>query len=213
MTVALQALRQELTSLRALVVALEKAEAIVASACEPTPTPTPEPAPEEPAIAKHDSRARSRRYTTRAQVRDLIVTHGPLTRGEILRALGGRPKTMDKKLKILLDDGEITADGRPGARRYRAPSAKGRPRGGGSAPIARQASSSIPERGVYPVYDAIADRGTATTAQLARATKQPTAVVVEQGRRLVQLGLVQFRGEGGERVWRMTDAAIGRDAA
>lgn len=213
MTMALQAVREELTSRRALVAALEQAEAVLASAYESSSTPVIKPASDDAVVAKHAPRARRRRRSTPEQVRDYVVAHGPLTRGQVVHALGGHPKTMDKKLKILLDDGEIEADGRPGARRYRAPSATVRPRAGGSGRKAGGASSSVPEHGVYPLYDAIADLGSATTDQLAKATKQPTSVVVEQGRRLTQLGLVRFRGVGGKRVWLMADAATEGDAA
>jgi hypothetical protein len=79
-------------------------------------------------------------------------------------------------------------------------------RGKTPAPVA-------PERGVYPLYDAIVDLDSATTAQLANRTGLPTKLVVEQGQRLLQLGLVRFIGVGREREWLTTQPESVRDAA
>jgi hypothetical protein len=213
MTVALEAIREELALLRPRLGALEQAEALLASAYEP---PTPRPAvdrygPSAAAVAAapavgaprpRDARPR----VTRAQVRDYVVAEGPVRRGEILTGLGLRPSTLDKKLKRLLDDREIAADGRAGARHYRAP-------GRSTRRTAARAPSPAPERGVYPVYDAIGDcGGSATTPQLAAATGLPASLVVEQGRRLTRLRLVRFAGVGGKRVWTTDGASAGGPA-
>jgi hypothetical protein len=62
------------------------------------------------------------------------------------------------------------------------------------------------------MYDAIVDLDGATTEQLSRRTGLPTSLVVEQGRRLVALGLVRFTQVGEARVWRATQSEIGGDA-
>lgn len=201
----LEAIREELASLRPRVGALEQAEALLVSAYEVLGPPAVE-APRTMAVSiKRASRAPGGGGPSREQIYDFVVTCGPVGRGEILAALGGNPKSVDNRLRSLFVKGEIEADGRRGSRRYRAPSTK--------APSAGRkmgrASSPVPERGVYPVYDAIGDLGGATTEQLAAATGQPTSHVVEQGRRLVQLGLVRFAGVGGKRMWLAADAAAG----
>jgi hypothetical protein len=74
-------------------------------------------------------------------------------------------------------------------------------------------ATATPERGVYPLYDAIVELNGATTAQLANQTGLPTKLVVEQGQRLLQLGLVRFMGVGRERKWLTTQPESERDAA
>jgi hypothetical protein len=205
----LQAVREELASLRPRVGALEQAEALLASAYEVLGPPEVEAPRSVAAGITRASRAPSGGRATREQIRDYVVTCGPVGRGDILAALGGDPKSVDNRLRSLFVKGEIEADGRRGARRYRAPSTTAQSRVGGTGRKAGQTSSSVPERGVYPVYDAIGDLGGATTEQLAVATGQPKTHVVEQGRRLVQLGLVRFAGVGGKRMWLAADAAAG----
>ncbi|MGH2853091.1 MAG: hypothetical protein ACRDLF_02720 [Solirubrobacteraceae bacterium] len=146
-------------------------------------------------------------------MRDYIIAHAPLTRGEIVAALGGSPQAIDSKLKHMLADGEIGADGRRGALRYRSPDAPTRtlvPVGSKSDVLP---SPILPPRGVYPLYDAIVDLNGATTEQLARHLGLPTNLVVEQGRRLIQLGLVRFTGVGKARMWLLTLSETARDAA
>jgi hypothetical protein len=100
--------------------------------------------------------------------------------------------------------GEIVTEGERGAYRYRAadaPKTVSVP-----AVVAGSVSAVAPERGVYPLYDAIVDTGGASTDQLSRRMQLPASVVVEQGRRLVQLGLVRFTDVGSGRVWRAVRA-------
>lgn len=75
-----------------------------------------------------------------------------------------------------------------------------------------EAPASLPDRGVYPLYDTIVDLGGATTEQLARRTGLPRNLVVERSRRLRQLGLVRFTGVGETRMWLPTAMGIARDA-
>jgi hypothetical protein len=51
------------------------------------------------------------------------------------------------------------------------------------------------------VYDAALDLGSASTQQLVEHTGLPTSIVVEQGRRLVRIGLLHFTGTGDKRAW------------
>jgi len=142
-----------------------------------------------------------------------VIAHAPITRGELIAALGGHPKTMDNRLRSLLKDGEIGVEGRSGARRYRSPETPNvvplPPMGSSTRPE----SQPPPDHGVYPMYDAILSLGSATTEQLTRETGLPTNLVVEQGRRLIQLGLVRFTGVGKERLWLPTQSEIVRGAA
>jgi hypothetical protein len=215
MTTALEAAREELATLRMRVDRLEQAEAILSPAHEPTDPRQPKgPRPTRVKIVPRRAPRRSiRQGSTRTGLRKHIIAHGPLTRGELVAALGCNPNSVDNSLRRLLADGEIAADGRPGARLYRAPDAAAVV---GSVPTLK--SSKInplqppPERGVYPMYDAIVDLDGGTTEQLSKRTGLPTSHVVEQGRRLMQLGLIRFTGVGRERMWLSTSTETVRDA-
>jgi hypothetical protein len=134
-------------------------------------------------------------------VRDYIIAHAPLTRGEIVSALDGNPQAIDDKLRHLLADGEIGADGPPGARRYRSPDVPTHTLTPVGSERDKPLPPTLPDRGVYPLYDAIVDLNGATTEQLIGHTGLPTNLIVEQGRRLIQLGLVRFTGVGKTRMW------------
>jgi hypothetical protein len=210
MTTALEVIREELTTMRQRISCLEQAELIIRPAYEPAEPrrlATPTPSAARPAPRRRPSSGNP----TRTQLRKHVVAHGPVTRGELLAALGGKPKLVSDRLRQLLETGEIGADGRPGARRYRAPDA---PEVVSALPVPAKMSvtHALPERGVYPMYDAIVDLDGATTEQLSRRTGLPTSLVVEQGRRLVALGLVRFTQVGEARVWRATRSEIGGDA-
>jgi hypothetical protein len=210
MTTALEAVREELAALRPYVNRLEDAEALLDPAYPPTsPLAT---TPRNTKTKRMRKRLRHRN-PTRSQVRDYIIAHAPLTRGEIVAALDGNPQAIDNKLRHLLADGEIGADGRPGARRYRSPDALTHPLTPAGSKQDKPSPPMRPDRGVYPLYDAIVDLGGATTEQLTGHTGLPTSSIVEQGRRLMQLGLVRFTGVGKTRMWLSTQSAIARDAA
>jgi hypothetical protein len=148
------------------------------------------------------------RATSRAQLRVYIATHAPVTRREILEVFGGSPHAIDNKLRRMVLAGEIVAEGRRGSRCYRPPD--------GPANMPRPATlahRSPPARGVYPVYDVIVDMNGATTGQLMKRTGLPASLVVEQGRRLMQLGLVRFTGAGKTRRWLPTISEMESDAA
>jgi hypothetical protein len=201
MTTPLQAIRGELTVLRPRIELLEQAEALVALAYAP---------PQARRSRRPARRSRTEHQgSRRAHVREYVVAHGPLSRRQLVDAVGGHPDAISKILKRLLDDGEIAAEGRSRSRRYRAPGPDTPVRDERPQPGSRR---TPPARGVYPVYDAIADAGGATTVELAAKMGMPVAIVVEQGRRLVQLGLVRFAGAGGQRQWLPASDAAG-DAA
>jgi hypothetical protein len=108
----------------------------------------------------------------------------------------------------MLASGEIGADGKPGARRYRSPDGRRRmPR------PELVLDRPLPDRGVYPVLDTIMDSGGATTQQIAKQTGLPKHLVVEQARRLVQIGLVRFTDTGSERRWLLGQPDLRSDAA
>jgi hypothetical protein len=133
------------------------------------------------------------------QLREHIIAHSPINRRELLEAVDGHPTAIDKKVRRLLANGEIAVDGQPGSRVFLAPSSTQQ----AVPPTSPNPSPSRipPERGVYPVYDAAVDLGSASTQQLMEHTGLPTSIVVEQGRRLVRIGLLRFTETGGKRVW------------
>jgi hypothetical protein len=152
------------------------------------------------------------RNPTSVEIREHLAARSPLTRREIIAELGGGSKGIDEKLKRLVTNGEIRVEGPPRQRVYSALPDLTQP--ARPATVTRGgAPRTIPERGVYPLHDAVADLGGATTAQLAQHMELPTKLVVEQGQRLLQLGLVGFRGVGRERVWFITLPETERDAA
>ena len=51
------------------------------------------------AVERSHSDASGRPNPTRAEIRDYIVAHGPVSRGEIGRALGGSMNALDDKLR------------------------------------------------------------------------------------------------------------------
>jgi hypothetical protein len=213
MTTALEAIREELTTMREHISCLERAEVIIRPVYEPTEPPrstTPTPPPAKPAPTRR--RRPTCQNRTSAELREYVVAHGPLTRGELVAALGGNAHAMDQSLARLLAAGKIAADGRPRELRYRSPHVA-EVVSAPSVPAEASAAHAAPERGVYPMYDAIVDLDGASTQQLSRRMELPTSLVVEQGRRLVQLGLVRFTQAGQERVWRATRAETVGDAA
>jgi hypothetical protein len=143
---------------------------------------------------------------------DYILNHGPIRRGDLIRALGGKPDTTNKRLKRLLENRRIVGEGPSGQRRYRC--CQEQPES--VPPIEAPQTSpptALPDRGVYPLYDAIVDLGGATTQQLMARTGLPANLVVEQGRRLMQLGLIRFTGVGESRMWLPAQSELLRDAA
>jgi hypothetical protein len=207
MSAAVEAIRAELSSLRLQVTRLECAEALLASEELPTASHTTR---RVTSSARPDTRAsRARGHTksdvhapTSEQVRDYVLSHGPVSRRQLLEALGGNPHTMDNRLKWLISSGAIVREGERGKRQYLAP--EGLSCTGRSVTISASRDTSFvepPQRGVYPVYDAIVDLGDATTDELATHLEQPSRIVVEGGRRLVKLGLVRFTSVGDVRKW------------
>lgn len=194
MTTALEAIRSELATLRLQVHQLECAERLVDTTRQLAVPQTP-PQPRQAAAPTARKRP-SGQNPSRTQLREHIFAHAPINRRELLAAFGGSAKSIDNKLRAMVAAGEIGVDGPRGAQRYRPPDVPvemPRPELVTNAPV--------PARGVYPVYDVIVDRNGATTEQLARETGLPTDLVVEQGRRLAQLGLVRFTDVGKARKW------------
>ncbi|HEY2718003.1 MAG TPA: hypothetical protein VGI52_00125 [Solirubrobacteraceae bacterium] len=191
MTTALEYLHKELDILRSRVTSLEKAEEILRPAYEL-------PKQQEPAARAQSSTSSqpTPQNPTQVQLCDYIAAHHPITRGELLTALGGNAKAVDKKLNLLLMSGRIGADGRPGRRRYRPPGPH-RPAPDGQSGL----SPVAPARGVYPMYDEIVDLGMVTTESLAQRTGKPASQIVKEGRKLLQLKLVRISEDGSTRAW------------
>jgi hypothetical protein len=164
-------------------------------------------------VESRRSIAPSSRNRTSAEVREHLAANGPLTRGEIVADLGGNAGAIDKKLKRLLAKDEIRAEGPPRKRLYSSAEKPRRLPTSATATRGKTRAPAAPERGVYPLYDAIGDLNGATTARLAQQTGLPRKLVVEQGQRLLKLGLVRFRGVGRERIWLTTQLESERDAA
>jgi hypothetical protein len=211
MTTAIEAIRGELATLRLHINRLECAEAMLGPAHELIEPPS-SVVPSNGVMLTTPKESR-RRNPTRVQLREYIIEHAPITCRELLVALGGSPQAMHNKLRRLLADGEIGVDGRPGARRYRSPDVPERTVMPSIASGTTPTPQTPPERGVYPLYDAIVELNGATTEQLVRRTGLPTSLVVEQGRRLMQLGFARFTGVGDRRMWLPTSPETVRDAA
>lgn len=211
MVSTLEAICDDLKTLRLQVSCLERVQALLLSIQQEQKEAPPQPTP-----SINSSRTTTRETNTTnptgAEVYDYIVAHGPVTRRELLDALGGKSQAIDNKLKYLVAKGGIATQGTRRARRYIA----SRPSKSvtASSPAGDPSSShDTPDRGVYPVYDAIIDLGKATTAELAHHTSLPLDVVVEQGRNLIRLGLVRFTGVGKMRVWLPAQSREIREAA
>lgn len=210
MTTVLEAIRWELSTLRVRITCLEQAEVALGPLYEPMN-------PCQPAVLKADitkpaPRKPRRRGVTCAQVREHVIAHAPITRRELIEALGCPACAMDKKLRHLVANGEIGVDGQRDQRTYRSPNSPEVVSPPVSELLRISEPAMPPARGVYPMYDAIIDLDGATTEQLMKRTGLPTNLVVEQGRRLLQLGLVRFRGIGDARVWLPTQSELLCDA-
>lgn len=184
---SLEAVRTDLANLRAQLVTLEQVEVLLASLYETPQTPAGPPA------AKRSKPAPAKPRLRRDEMLDHIVKHGPVSCGQLAEELGARRKAVARMLKSLTDDGEIVADGPVQNRRFRSSSAK-----------------PVPERGVYPLYDALRDLGgTATTKQLADATGLTVADVVDRGQDIERFGYVDRIAVGRGHRWVVTDDAVG----
>lgn len=213
MKTILDAIAEELAILRLRINCLERAQALIAPAYG---LPALNAKPQEPGSAgPRQSRRRDRNHSpksaSREEIRDHVVRHGPLGRSDLVKALGGDPTGISQKLKRLLDAGEIGADGPSGSRLYRA--SEKFDIESTLATIRQTAHTTLPERGVYPVYDAILDLGGASNQQLQAHTGLPKDIVVEQCRRLVRLGLIWCKRVGNTRIWRPADVDAKRGAS
>jgi hypothetical protein len=191
--IALDAVRAELALLRPRLASLESAEEVLSSAFEDAPA---RPVLKRPAPRKRNQ-TQPQRSPSRAEIRAYIAANSDCPRAQILAALGGRAKSVDGHLARMVAGGQIESRGARGRRRYRCRNASGEL----SLPQPATVATSLPERGVYPTYDAILDAGGATTDQLAQATKLPVAQVVDESRKLLRFGLIQFSGDADERRW------------
>jgi hypothetical protein len=198
--------------LRLRVSCLEQAETVLGPLYESIEPSRPAEPRSRPAN-RTPRRRRGRGHVTRTQVCGYVIEHGPVTRSEVLEALGGEPKSIDGHLSRLLARGELGADGKRGARRYRPPIVPEVTPTPAFAPDNVRSAQTLPNRGVYPMYDAIVDLDGATTKQLVKRTGLPSSLVVEQGRRLMRLRLVRFTGVGDARVWLPAQPEIARDGA
>lgn len=206
MSTPLDAIREELQRLRPRVAGLERAEAALVPTYEP-PTASP-PARKRGTGKKRPAKPRASRRTsytnpTPEQIRAFVVEQGPVVRDDVVKTLGGHPKTIGTHIRKLLDQGLIAADGQAPGRRYRAPDTA--PTVAVTAPPGPPPGP--PERGVYPVFDAIVDLRQATNDQLVQRTGLSKVEVVQEARRLSGLGLVRFVDSDSERVWLPTPGA------
>jgi hypothetical protein len=163
-----------------------------------------------PTRSKQRNKNHSPKTASSEEVRDHVIKHGPLSRRDLVNAFGGNPTSVGRRLKSLLEDGEIGADGPSGARRYRAPETFDIE--STLSTIRRVTHTVLPERGVYPVYDVILDLNGASNEQLQKQTGLAKHIVVKECRGLVRLGLIWCTQAGKARVWRPTDLYTGGDA-
>jgi hypothetical protein len=210
MSAVLDAINYELAALRLRTDCLEQVEDLLRPLYD-LPGSTRPSKPDSGAPKPIRAPAGSQSPTTQ-QVYDYMLSHGPVRRGELIRALGGMPETTDKRLKRLIANGKVVGEGPSGQRRYRC--CVEQPESGLPVEVPQTSPpNTLPDRGVYPLYDAIIDLGSATTQQLVERTDLPTNLVVEQGRRLIQLGLIRFTGVGESRMWLPAQSELLRDAA
>jgi hypothetical protein len=157
-----------------------------------------------PSIAPPDSRpTRSGRreivydHPTPDEVRDYVVANGPLRRGEIHAALGGNLGRLGKRLRRLIEDGEIATIGNPPDRRYGPPTAR-----------RRQQASPLQEIVVCDSAEAmlklIPEHGQVSAIDLHQRTGCAIGQLVSWGRELTARGSVTHEGDGRERRWRAT---------
>jgi len=161
MITALDAIREELATLRLQIHRLECAEAVLGP-CEPNacePHVMSQPMTSKQPTTKRGSRKVRTQSPARGEIREYVVTHAPVTRLQLLEALGGQPQSMDNRLRRMVATGEIAAEGQRGTRRYLAAADTTTPLMKTSAAVVSRALSSQgpPDRGVYPLYDAILD--------------------------------------------------------
>jgi hypothetical protein len=218
MTAVLVVIREELSRARHLVSALERSEESLAAIYEPAPPMAdvkPPPRPRRRA-RNQESRRRGRNPDER-RILEHIAGHDSVTRGDLLKALGGHHEAMSRRLNILLARGEIEAEGH--RRRYRVAHSGDKPDQSSVRQLAPttpraliEARPQQPEPGRYPVYDALLGTPGATTADLVKRTRMTAIAVHEQGRELARLGLVAFRGRGAARFWMARSHSDGDDA-
>ena len=208
MSTVLDAINSELAMLRLRISCLEQAE----EALRPLygATGPVEPIAVKPSTTKKASAGSRSVDPSREQLHEYIVAHGPVAIGDIVDALGGVSERVSGKVRRLVANGQIAADGKPWERLYRAPDVVTPidTTGSGRAP-----QPEIPPRGTYPLYDTIVELDGASTQQLVQRTGLPTSTIIEQGRRLMQRGLVRFTGVGDARVWLPVQSELLGDAA
>jgi hypothetical protein len=206
MSSVLAVIREELSRARQLVSALEQTEESLSAIYGPA-APIAEVQPPKPPERTRRQRTRPHgRNPNERRIRTHIADHGPVTRGDLLEALGGHPEAMSRRLSLMLAKGEIKAEGH--RRRYRVAHARATADEASVRHLAPTTPRALigarpqqPEPGRYPVFDALAGTAGATTAELAKRTRMTPIAVQEQGRELARLGLVAFRGRGAARFW------------
>lgn len=215
MTAVLDVIRNELGVARQRVSALEQSEALLATAYGNTTDAVPSPQhADAPRAPRRRPRRRQSGNPSQREILDYVIKHHPVGRREILEALGGRESALDRKLKILMGNGSIVAEGRP--RQYRCPEAAEPKRDQPAqptpprAPLAARPSGELPRRpeeGQFPVYDALVEQGRSTTPELVEYTGLTSNGVFAQARELTRTGLVSFTGSGPNRIWQMRSLA------
>ena len=125
MSAALEAVRVELADLRAQVGRLECAEALLTGAGLPTTQPQTigmqsppigiQPHPASRSTTADGVKAGARGLSSK-EIREYVVAHAPVTRRQLIDALGGKPQRIDNALKRMVASGAIIADGERGKR-------------------------------------------------------------------------------------------------
>ena len=152
------------------------------------------------AVERSHTDGSGRPNPTRAEIRDCIVAHGPVSRGEIGRALGGSMNALDDKLRRLTAAGDIVAEGERPNRRYRARDAAVAHSGQPSEP--RRPAQVVDCSGPTDLLALIGEHGPISSARLRELTGLDFQQLVEWGRMLTRQRSVTFDGEGPDRIWR-----------
>ena len=137
---------------------------------------------------------------TRAELRDYIAAHGPVSRSEIGRALGGSMNALDDKLRRLKASGEIVVEGERPNRRYRVLDTAVTRSGQPSEP--RRPAQVVDCSGPTDLLALIVEHGPISSARLRELTGLDFQQLLEWGRMLTRQRSVTFDGEGPDRSWR-----------
>ncbi len=138
------------------------------------------------------------------RIRCFVVAEGPVAYGDIASIAGATKSTLLLRLRWLIEDGAIAAEGRPPHRRYCAPKAARVPDPRPNAALAAVASCAGPEE----LLALIREQAPVSSSRLRELTGEGYPKLVAWGRELARRRDVTFRGDGPDRVWELAGAPV-----